>query len=286
MPCQQARVLSPTGATRLAAVIGFPVRHSLSPVIHNAAFAAAGLDWVYVALEVPPGQAGAAVAALRGLDIAGLSVTMPHKDDAARAVDRCTAVASRLEAVNCVYRDGGLLVGDNTDGAGFVDGLRLDHHVDPSGMRCVVLGAGGGARSVVQALGEAGTADVAVLNRTRSKAEVAAALAGPVGRVGDMADVAAAELVVNATPIGMGGTAAPASLPFPATSLRTGQIVADLVVHPVRTALLIEAEARGAVPVDGLSMLVHQAAHGFRRWTDQEPPLDAMRAAVAHLRST
>jgi shikimate dehydrogenase len=272
-------VLTPTGTTRLAAVIGHPVRHSLSPAIHNAAFVAAGLDWTYVAFDVEPGRGRAAIDALRALDIAGLSVTMPHKDDAFAAVDRRTPVAEALAAVNCVFRDGDQLVGDNTDGAGFVDGLTIDHGVDPAGLRCVVVGAGGAARAVIHALGEAGAAEVAVVNRTTSKAEVAAALAGGVGRVGSLADVGGADLVVNATSIGM-GTPSPADVPVPIDALRPTQVVADLVVHPVRTPLLQAAETLGARTVDGRSMLVHQAAHAFRRWTGEEPSTTAMRRAV------
>ncbi|MPY95115.1 MAG: hypothetical protein GEV08_19285, partial [Acidimicrobiia bacterium] len=111
----------PDGATRVAAVIGDPVRHSLSPVLHNAAFAALGLHWVYVAFEVPEGRAAEAVGAVRSLGIEGLSVTMPHKAAVALAVDRCSLVAQRLEAVNCVRRQGADLVGENTDGDGFLD---------------------------------------------------------------------------------------------------------------------------------------------------------------------
>ncbi len=277
-------MLTPSGTTRLAAVIGSPIRHSLSPAIHNAAFTSAGLNWVYVALEVAPGQAAGAVEAMRVLDLGGMSVTMPHKDDVAAAVDDRTSVAATLGAVNCVFRDGGRLVGDNTDGAGFVDGLRLDHGIDPSGLRCVVVGAGGAARSVVHALGAAGAGEVVVVNRTPDRARAAAELAGPVGRVGTEGDLTAADLVVNATPIGMGTSGGGPALPLPVSLLRSGQVVVDLVVHPVHTALLHEAEVRGARPVDGLSMLVHQAAHAYRRWTGEEAPLAAMRAAVAPAR--
>ncbi len=277
-----------SGATRLAAVIGWPVRHSLSPAIHNAAFAAAGLDWAYVALEVRSERGADAVAAMRTLGIEGLSVTMPHKAAVAGAVDARTDAAEVLGAVNCVFRDGDRLVGDNTDGEGFVDGLRLDHGVDPAGRRCLVVGAGGAARAVVRALAASGATEVAVLNRTRSRAEEAARLAGGAGRVADPADVAGADLVVDATPMGMTGQGGGPDDGSPewASSLHAGQVVADLVVDPVRTPLLGVAAARGATTVDGLSMLVHQAAHAFRRWTGVEPPLDAMRAAVEPARAS
>ena len=125
----------PSGETRLAAVIGWPVRHSRSPAIHNAAFAATGLDWTYLALPVRPGAAAAAVAGMGALGIEGLSVTMPHKAPVAAGLDHLTDDATALGAVNCVFRDGDRLVGDNTDGGGFVDSLRLDEGIEIAGRR-------------------------------------------------------------------------------------------------------------------------------------------------------
>lgn len=170
------------GSTRIAGVIGAPVRHSRSPLLVNAAFAAAGLDWAFAAFEVAPGRAADAVAAMRTLGLGGLSVTMPHKHDVIAALDRVTPDAAALDAVNCIAWEGDDLVGHNTDGAGLVRSLRLDHQVDPAGLRCVVLGAGGAARSVVRALGEAGAAQVTVVNRTEAKGAAAAELAGPAGQ--------------------------------------------------------------------------------------------------------
>lgn len=272
---------APDGTTRVAAVIGDPVRHSLSPVLHNAAFAATGLDWVYVAFEVAPGRAGAALDAVRTLGIEGLSVTMPHKADVAQAVDRCSPTAARLGAVNCVVNRAGELVGENTDGAGFLASLRADAGFEPAGQRCLVLGAGGAARAVVLALAEAGARQVAVVNRTRDRAEAAAALAGRAGVVlgPEAADEAA--LIVNATPLGMAGSAAEGlNGPLDARRIGPGQIVADLVYHPLRTRLLEAAEARGAAQVNGLGMLLHQAGLAFELWTGRPPPIEAMRVAV------
>ncbi|HEX6420830.1 MAG TPA: shikimate dehydrogenase [Acidimicrobiales bacterium] len=273
-----------TGATRAAGVIGWPARHSLSPTILNAAFAATGADWVYLAFEVPEGRGADAVAAMRALGLGGLSVTMPHKAAVYGAVDERTPVASALGAVNCVFWRGDRLVGDNTDGEGFLDALRLDHGIDPAGRRCVLVGAGGAGRAVARALGAAGAADVAVVNRSPAPAERAAALAGPAGRVGSPADVGAADLVVNATPLGMAGataaTGGPPALPVDPAALRPGQVVVDLVYHPEVTPLLRAADERGAAAVGGLGMLVHQAAHAFRRWTGGAAPVDAMAAAA------
>ncbi|HLK43708.1 MAG TPA: shikimate dehydrogenase, partial [Thermoleophilia bacterium] len=136
-------------------MIGDPVRHSLSPVLHNAAFAAVGLDWVYVALDVREGDVVAALAGARAMRFEGLSVTMPHKETVALAVDRLSPVAARLGAANTVVRRGDDLVGDSTDGEGFLDALRQDEGIEPAGGRFAVLGAGGAARAVILALGEA-----------------------------------------------------------------------------------------------------------------------------------
>ncbi|MFN0091368.1 MAG: shikimate dehydrogenase family protein, partial [Acidimicrobiales bacterium] len=137
-----------SGATRLAGVIGRPVRHSLSPAIHNAAFAALGLDWVYLAFEVGEGRADDALSAMAALGLGGLSVTMPHKTAVARSLRRLTPQAAALDAVNCVAWEGGELVGHNTDGGGLVDSLRADAGFDPAGARCALFGAGGAARAV------------------------------------------------------------------------------------------------------------------------------------------
>jgi shikimate dehydrogenase len=278
--------MSATGRTRVAAVVGSPIRHSLSPVVFNAAFSACGLDWAYAAFEVPPGSGAAALDAMRALGLAGLSVTMPLKEEVAAAVDERSDDAAALGAVNCVVPvEGrpGRLRGESTDGEGFVRSL-LAAGVDPVGARCLVLGAGGAARAVVVALARHGAAGVAIANRTEEKAKRAAALAGPVGSVLALdalaGELGAADLVVNATSIGMAGS----GLPLPVEGLRSGQVVADLVYQPVRTELLDAAAAGGCRTVDGVGMLVHQAALAFELWTGIDAPLGAMlEAAEAHL---
>jgi shikimate dehydrogenase len=259
-------------------VIGHPIRHSISPVIHNAAFRALDLDWVFTAFEVAPGRAAAAVEGARDLGLAGLSVTMPHKADVVRALDQLTPTARTLGAVNTVVRRGEReLVGDNTDGAGFLDALRTDEGFDPGGRRCLVVGAGGAARAVVLALAGAGAAEVVVANRTPSRAEEAAALAPGVARTGSIEEAGDVDLIVNATPQGMGGDLA---LPVQAAALGSGQLVIDLVYHPALTPLVEAARERGAAAANGLGMLIHQAAHAFRLWTGEDPPLEVMSAAA------
>ena len=268
-----------SGHTRVVGVIGDPVAHSLSPAIHNAAFAALGLDWVYVAFPVPRGRGGAAVAAVGDLGLAGLNVTMPHKADAAAACDDLSPAAATLGSVNTVVaRPGGRLFGDSTDGPGFLSAL-TESGIAVDGRRVLVLGAGGATRAVVLALGRAG-ADVVVAARRAEAAEAVARLAPGARSVplDDAADVAAhSDVVVNTTPLGM---AAGDPLPLDPSSLSAGQAVVDLVYHPAETALLAAARSRGAQAVNGLGMLVHQAALAFGLWTGVEAPLDAMRAGV------
>lgn len=262
-------------------MIGAPVRHSRSPAIHNAAFEALGLDWIYVALETPAGHAVGAVEGMRATGIRGLSVTMPHKAAVIPALDELTPTASRLESVNCIRRDGDRLIGDSTDGAGFVAGLRADFDLDPDGARCVVLGAGGAARAVVLALADAGAASVGVVNRTRARGEAAAALAGTRGASVPPEAISDADLVVNATSIGMQGASAGSdAIPLDAALLGSGQVVAELIYHPERTALMDAASAAGCRTSNGLSMLVHQAAIAFESWTGQPAPLTVMAAAA------
>jgi shikimate dehydrogenase len=265
------------GATRIAAIIGSPVAHSLSPAMHNAAFEACGLDWVYVAFDVGPGGAGRALDAARALGLVGLSVTMPLKSEVARLVDERSPAVAALDAANTVVVNGHRVAGDNTDGPGFVDSLRLDHDIDPAGLGAVVLGAGGAARAVILALAQAGCREIVVVNRSEENGSRAAALAGPLGRTGPPSVVGDADLVVHATPQGMG---AQGGVPLDPALLRRSQIVADLVYHPRRTPLLRVAAERGCRTVDGLGMLVHQGARQFTLWTGTEAPRPVMRTAA------
>jgi len=278
-----------SGHTRVVGVIGDPVTHSLSPTLHNAAFEALGLDWVYVAFPVPRGQGASAVGGVAALGLAGFNVTMPHKEAVAGACDELTPDAAALRSVNTVVAQaGGRTLGDSTDGPGFLDALD-DEGITVAGQPVLVLGAGGAARAVVLALGRAG-ASVTVAARRPDAAESAAVLAPgaravPLGAVAApvpssstvAVDPAAFALVVNATPLGMSGGD---PLPVDPEALHGQQAVVDLVYHPADTPLLTAARARGALAVNGLGMLLHQAARSFTLWTGQPAPLDAMRAAV------
>ena len=277
---------------RVAAVIGDPARHSRSPAVHNAAFAAAGIDWVFTAFEVPAGGGAAALEAMRVLQLAGLSVTMPLKAEVAEVADLRDDAVEMLGAANCILPLGdGRLRAANTDAAGFVAGLRADAGLEPEGLRVALLGAGGAARAVAWGLAAAGAAEVSVINRTPSKAQAAADIAnaadeagqpgrvGRVGRVGSLDDIAAADVVVNATSVGMGSGAS--AVPCDPALLRPGQVAVDLVYEPLETAWLAALRRRGVEAHNGLSMLAYQAAAAFELWTGIEAPVDVMRRAVA-----
>ena len=294
MPGGGALLKAPSGATRVAAVIGDPVAHSLSPAMHNAAFQALGLDWVYTAFRVRRGRGAAAVEAMRVLDLAGMSVTMPHKADVAAAVDTLGPVSAKLGVVNTVSwsaRTPGLLVGESTDGAGFLDAV-ADEGFDVRGARCVVFGSGGAARAVTDAASRAGAAGLVVVARNVVDGESCATLAGSTARAVSAADRAAvegavreAELVVNATPVGMdtgsdattdGDLRSRLAMGVVQEWFASHQLVVDLVYHPASTPLMRIAAAAGARSTNGLGMLVHQARRQVELWTGQSPPTEVL----------
>jgi shikimate dehydrogenase len=264
-------------ATRVAGIIGDPVRHSLSPLLHNTAYAELGLDWVYLAFAVPEGDTARALDAVRALGLVGLSVTMPHKTAAADAVDDLTDDARVLRSVNTVTLTAErTLQGDSTDGPGFVRALRAAGH-EPNGARVLVLGAGGAARPVALALDRAGSNVTISARRSEAAAEAAALTdAGTLPWDDRASECGTATIIVNATPLGMGDGASP----LPASALRPGIVVADLVYHPLETPLLADARAAGAETVDGLGMLVQQAALQVERWSGRDAPVAAMYEAV------
>jgi len=270
-----------SGHTRLATVIGSPVRHSFSPAIHNAAFAATGFDAVYTATPVAPGEAASAVDAMRRFEWLGMSVTMPHKTDVLAACDIVSPAAAALQSGNCIYWQGDSVAADSTDGEGFVRGLAAELDVDVAGLRCAMVGAGGAARAVVRALVDAGADSVVVVNRNAARGAEAAAHAADRGRVGTMADLGDVDLVINGTPLGMAGAGHEDATPFDVDALRDDAVVSDLIYHPAETPLLRAAADSGLRCQNGLSMLVFQAAVAFEHWTGIDAPIAAMQAAVA-----
>ena len=267
-----------SGRTRVAGVIGWPVAHSLSPVIHAAGFASLGVDAVYVALPVPPGRGAEAVRGAFDLGFVGLSVTMPHKEAVAASVDEIEDTAAFLRSVNTVCFGAGGTVGRSTDGDGFLASLR-DEAVHVSGRSALVIGTGGAGRAVAEALNRAG-ARLTVSNRSEASARHLAELLpgcsvvswSELGRVAPDHD-----LIVNCTSIGMGDSD---ESPLDVGRLSKRHVVVDIVYHPERTPLLIAAETRGATAVGGLGMLVHQAALQETAWFGASPDVTAMKESV------
>lgn len=272
----------PSATTRLAGVIGHPVGHSLSPRLHQAAYRALGLDWAYLAFDVESADVEAAVAGARALGAVGLSVTMPHKEAAARLATHRSATARRLGAANTLTFSGRRVTADNTDGVGFLADLREEVPFEPEGRRCGVIGAGGAARAVVLALADAGASQVLIVNRTAPRAFQAAALAPGRARVARPEQLSTADLVVNATPVGMSSrTAGGDERPLvDGSRFGSGQLVVDLVYDPPVTDWLRSAAANGARIHSGLGMLVHQAARQVELWSAARAPLAEMWRAV------
>lgn len=250
----------------------------------QAAFAAAGLPWTYVSIPVARGGFRAAWDACRTLGFAGLNVTKPFKIEVAALVDRLTPAAAAIGAVNCVYRDGGELVGDNTDGRGLARGVALAGRIE--GSRVVVLGAGGAARAAAVELVLAGASEVMVVGRTeapaRSLVEAIIALGRADARFEPWAGLhtvpASTDILVNATSVGMLDADERPAVALDA--MRPGTMVADVVIASRPTALLLDADGRGLVTVPGNEMLVHQAAIGFEVWTGRPAELPVLRAAL------
>lgn len=275
----------PTASTRLVALLGWPVRHSLSPVMHNAAFAASGQDLAYLCLPTPPEHLGHVLTTLADAGAAGANVTVPHKQAVHARCDRLTEEAELVGAVNTLLWTGDGMVGDNTDAAGLATSLVEDAGLSGEGL-AVLLGTGGGARAAAVAAARLGFA-VAVVGRRPDAARSVAVLAGRAGAPATEAlDLAAddavrdtvgrAALVVNATPLGMEGE----RLPDPFMQLHAPQVAYDLVYAPPETPFLAAARAGGVAAHNGLGMLVAQAAAAFRRWTGAEPPRAVMSAAA------
>ncbi|HJL91576.1 MAG TPA: shikimate dehydrogenase [Acidimicrobiales bacterium] len=273
-----------SGSTTLVGVIGNPVKHSLSPVILNAAFREAKMNWVYTAFETPEEKLADAISGIRALGIAGLSVTMPHKASVCPLLDEISDSAKTLQAVNCIVNDAGNLKGHNTDGDGFLDAVKHDAGMDIAGKKVLVIGSGGSARSIIHSLGKAGVREIAVMNRTKKKAFDALELAGPVGRYVEENEisevVSEADLVINATPIGMSDTEDITNFPVEPNLFTKGQLAVDLIYHPISTPWMKALRDRKVEAHGGLSMLIFQAARAFKLWTGKEAPVDAMRKAA------
>lgn len=273
-----------TGVTRILGVIGDPIGHTSSPAMHNAAIAALGLDYAYVAFHVRPDELGQAIEGMRALQIAGLNVTVPHKQGVMAYLDEVSAEAVAIGAVNTVVNRQGRLVGYNTDAFGILESLKRDGGVERLPAQVALLGAGGAARAILYALLQCEEVErVLLLNRTCSKAESLAEDLDRSGRVVvegmNASSVAEVDLLINSTSVGMYPHAEVSPL-ADASVLHADMLVADIVYKPLKTRLMMQAEAVGARAFNGLGMLAWQGARSFELWTGSAPPVDAMIAAA------
>jgi shikimate dehydrogenase len=270
------------GSTPVYAVWGHPVSHSASPAMHNAALAAMDLPGVYVAFDVAPERVAEAVAGVRALGVRGVNVTVPLKERVGAHLDGLTPQAARLGAVNTLFWEEGKLLGDSTDGPGYLEALNFAGVAVGEGTQAVVLGAGGSARSVVDALAQAG-ATVVVLNRTRERAAEVAGRFGarhaPWGEATLRLLLPDADLLINTTSVGRSGTDGDV-LPIPREALHERLFVSDLNYGPTESDLLARARERGCRVQDGIELLVRQGALSLARWTGADPPVAVMRRAV------
>lgn len=276
------------GATRLTGIIGYPVEHSLSPLIHNAAFQALSLNWCYLPLPVKKTELAAALQGLVALSFAGANITMPHKEAAVPFLDEVGSYARMVGAVNTIRVEEGRLIGFNTDGRGFITALEHDAGYDPKEKHAIVVGAGGAARAIAVSLSLSEIKRLTIVNRTLKRAQELYQLISqhfpslhvePLALDRDLSEVfETAHFIVNATPVGM--PPHQDETPFPTEWIKPSHLVCDLVYYPRETLLLRLAKEKGAQSLDGLGMLLYQAAASFEIWTDKEAPVEVMRAVL------
>ena len=277
--------------TARAGLIGHPVGHSISPIFQQAGFDALGLDALYEAWDTPPEALPARVAMLREDGYLGANVTVPHKEAVLALVDEPDHLVRRVGALNTIYRRDGVLHASNTDVGGFRRALQ-SAGFDATGARAVVLGAGGAARAIVLALELDGALSVAIANRSPQRAQRLAAdlrsdagpdmIAVPWEEAVSAPHLAATDLLVNCTTLGLAGSAGATISPVAAQALHAALFVADIVANPLQTPLLRAAQQAGARTLGGLPMLVYGGAEAFSLWTERAAPIEVMlRAAEA-----
>ena len=275
-----------SGKTKVCGIIGDPIEHTMSPVMHNAAFKNMGVDYVYLPFRVRKEELGKAIEGMRALNIRGLNVTIPHKVAVIPFLDELDHLADKIGAINTIVNDDGVLKGYNTDATGFLQALR-ERGIEPKGKSVVILGAGGASRAISFILAERGSSLV-ILNRTWSRAKICTdriseifqreATALKLNRENLAAALSQADILINATSVGM----SPNINETPVTSdlLRPNLVVYDIVNNPTKTRLQREAEAVGSKTISGLDMLVWQGALAFEKWTGVKAPIGVMREEV------
>jgi len=271
----------------LVGVFGCPVAENPTVVMQEGAFGALGLGWRYLTIEVAPEGLADAMAGMRAMGFRGINLTIPHKVAVLEYLDAVAEDAALMGAVNTVRREGDRLIGENTDGKGFLRSLRDDAGIDPAGIRAVVLGAGGAARAITVELALAGAAQITVVNRSAGRGEALVQLLNaktPTSAVFVPWDGAyivpeGTNVVVNATSIGLyPNTDQVPDVDY--TSITAAMTVCDVIPNPPATKFLNAAKQRGSRTLDGLGMLVYQGAIGFKMWTGQDAPVEVMRQAL------
>lgn len=274
---------------KIVGIIGHPIGHSVSPAMQNAAFKELGLDYEYVPFEVEPADLKEALSGFRALQMAGFNVTIPHKETIVPLLDEVTKLARTIGAVNTVVNQDGKLIGYNTDGPGFIESLKEDAGFEPAGKKAVVLGAGGASRAVTAMLAEVGAASLLISDLVEDKARDLAEYAGGLSKtkcgwskidsLSLRTEIERADLLVNATPLGMHPNLDKSPLPDK-IKLPKSLLVYDLVYNPAETKLLRTARAAGCRTVSGLGMLVRQGALAFTIFTGEEAPIETMWSAA------
>ncbi|MFW9966656.1 MAG: shikimate dehydrogenase [Candidatus Thorarchaeota archaeon] len=268
-------------------VVGYPLNHSLSPVMHNAALAELGLDdkYNYEAMPLPSDALPGLVESISRHEIEGANITLPYKTKITRYLSTISSEGLAVGAVNTLHRENDLVIGSNTDVRGFIEAIR-EKGVNPRGLSATILGAGGVAKSVAYALAEAGAIELGIFNRTIDAARRLALEIGrnrPVEVRADKTpakeDLEDSDILINCTPVGMAGYSIDES-PLEQSNLSSGLVVMDLVYNPLNTRLLRDAQDAGCKTIDGVGMLVHQGALGFELWTGKPAPIAVMRDAV------
>jgi len=265
--------MSISGTTKLYGILGHPVSHSLSPVMHNAAFAETGIDAVY--LPFPASDIGAAVIGIRGLGVQGASVTIPHKETVIELLDTVDPVAQKIGAVNTIVRTGDVLAGLNTDWLGATSAL--EEKISLAGRKVILLGAGGSARAIGFGLQEK-NAECILVSRTESRGKaLAEKLDCPWISLADTEKIEG-DILINATSVGM--VPAIDNSPVPDSVLSRFQVVMDIVYAPMKTRLLAAAEKADCEIINGLEMLLYQGVAQFEMWTGAKAPVETMRKAL------
>jgi shikimate dehydrogenase len=286
-----------TSFEKTLGVLGYPLGHTLSPLMYNTALTDLGLPYRFMAFEVSPDRLKEAIGGIRALGIHGVALTIPHKEAVLLYLDDLTDDARRMGAVNLIFREGDRLLGHNTDGAGFVRSLRKEGGCDPGGKRFLIIGAGGAARGIALELAAQNAARLAIANRTPARAEaLAVSVREAFGEVqaeslalsGNGVAIAAqeADVVIQCTSLGLmardPGERCKETEPLPIDPqwLRPGQVVVDIVYRPLETPFLRAARDQGARTIGGLGMLIYQGAENFRYWTGHELPVERVRSVM------